>query len=50
MSNYFTRAQRPNGTEFEDVIMVDDYFGKHEYGVEFLDGQVYREEECEFKK
>jgi len=48
MSNYFTRAIRPYGTEFEDVIMIDDYFGKHEYGVQFSDGQVYSPEECKF--
>jgi len=49
MSNYFTRAIRPYGTEFEDVIMIDDYFGKHRYGVEFPDGQIYKKEECEFE-
>ena len=29
--------------------MVDDYWGHHEYGVKFQDGEVYRLEDCEIK-
>ena len=48
MSNYHTKAKRPDGESFEDVEMLDDYFGRHRYGVRFSDGVVYKEEECEF--
>jgi hypothetical protein len=47
MSNYQTKAKRPNGTEYEKVNMLDDHYGKHEYGVEFPDGAIYPEKDCE---
>lgn len=50
MSNYKTKAKRPNGKKFEDVIMLDDYFGRHNYSVVFPDGKVYKELECKFIK
>ena len=49
MSNYYSKAKRPNGTEFEEVEMIDDYYGSHRYGVKFLDGEVYKEEECKYE-
>ncbi len=47
MSNYSTKAKRPNGKEFEDVVMLDNFYGSHDYAVEFPDGKKYREEDCE---
>ena len=49
MSNYKTKAKRPDGLYFEDVEMLDDFWGHHEYGVRFPDGEVFREKDCEFK-
>ena len=48
MSNYYDIAKKPDGKEYETVEMIDNYFGSHEYGVKFLDGEIYREDECEF--
>lgn len=50
MSNYKTKAKKPNGTEFEEVSMLDNFFGQHNYGVEFPDGAIYRPEKCDFKE
>jgi hypothetical protein len=50
MSNYKTKAIRPDGENFEDVMMLDDHFGKHKYGVEFPDGVIYSEDKCTFEK
>lgn len=49
MSSYGVEAKRPNGTEFEPALMLDNYFGLHRYGVKFGDGEVFKEEECETK-
>ncbi len=46
MSSYNAIAKRPKGTDFENVAMIDDYFGHHQYGVKFPDGSIYREGEC----
>lgn len=46
MSNYYAKAKRPNSDEIEKVEMLDDYYGRHRYGVRFPDGQVYPEEKC----
>jgi hypothetical protein len=45
MSNYFSKAKRPGGKEFEDVQMI--YNGNF-YSVIFPDGKRYLENECEF--
>ncbi|MFW5983188.1 MAG: hypothetical protein ACOCQ4_01710 [bacterium] len=56
MSNYFTKAKRPRQKnysgkiEWEDVAMLDNYYGAHEYGVKFPDGKVYPKEKCKIKK
>lgn len=49
MSSYNAFGRRKNSVVWEKVIMLDDYFGSHEYGVQFPDGNVYAEDECEFK-
>ncbi len=48
MSNYNSKAKRPGGSEFEDVRMLDNYFGHHIYGVAFPDNKIFKDEECEF--
>lgn len=50
MSNFFTKAKKPGRDKFEKVEMIDNYFGSHEYGVRFPDGEVFHERECEIKK
>jgi len=48
MSNFSTQARRPGG-DWEKVMMLDDFFGSHRYGVCFPDGKIFPERECQFK-
>lgn len=48
MSNYFTKARRKGKKDWENVIMLDNYFGRHQYGVEFKNGEILKEEDVEF--
>lgn len=54
MSSYKTLARKIDGEyredQWEEVEMLDDYFGRHKYGVKFPDGEIYFVENCEFKK
>jgi hypothetical protein len=50
MSNFCSEACRPRSIIFEKVEMLDDYYGRHEYGVRFPDGKVYPDDKCTFKK
>ena len=50
MSNFHTLAKRPGGEKLEPVLMEDDFFGKHAYGVRFDDGAIYPEEKCSFEE
>lgn len=43
MSTFIRRTKNPVTGRFEDAVWMDDYFGRHRYGVRFGDGQVYRE-------
>jgi hypothetical protein len=45
MSNYLYPARNPETGEVEIAMFLDDYFGKHRYGVRFADGNVAREED-----
>ena len=49
MSNYITEAKLDRDKPFEEVLMMDDYFGSHKYGVRFLDGSIHKAEDCIFK-
>lgn len=41
MSNYFKIARRPYGDKSWDLAYyMDDFFDKHQYGVQFSDGTV----------
>jgi len=46
MSNYITKAKNPITGKIEDAEFLDDYYGKHQYGVRFADGHTYQEEEA----
>ena len=41
MSTYFEVTKHPRTGEWERALWIDDYFGRHNYGVKFLDGQVF---------
>lgn len=43
MSNYFQLTQHPDTGKMENAEWLDDYFGKHKYGVRFPDGKVFDE-------
>ena len=45
MSHYFAKAINPRTGEVEGAFFIDDYFGRHQYGVKFADGTVHREED-----
>ena len=49
MSNYYADAKNPLTGKIERALFIDDYFGKHRYGVQFenLAGWVYRLNEIE---
>jgi len=46
MSNYYEDAWHPVKKTIEKAEWLDDYFGKHQYGVRFLDGQIFKADEC----
>jgi hypothetical protein len=37
------RTKNPVTGEYEEAFWIDDYFGRHRYGVRFPSGVVYRE-------
>ncbi len=45
MSNFFHTARNPKTGKTEMAEFLDDYYGRHIYGVRFPDGKVYREDE-----
>lgn len=48
MSNFTRAAYHPKEKVVRAAIWIDDYFGKHEYGVSFPgDSHVYRPEETD---
>ncbi len=50
MSNYLTKGKRKEEDEWEDVYMVDDFYGSREYGVIFPNRDTYREEDVIINK
>ncbi len=42
MSCYYQMAKHPVTGIPEEAFWIDDYYGHHEYGVKFSDGQVFR--------
>ncbi len=45
MSNFTAKARNPKTGAIEDAEFLDDFYGKHKYGVRFSDGNVYGEDE-----
>ncbi len=47
MSSYSAEAINPKTGKKEMARFIDDYYGRHEYGVRFSDGEVYKESQLE---
>ncbi len=47
MSNYTAKTFHPDTGKLEDADWLDDYFGRHVYGVRFSDGSVHHAHKCE---
>ena len=47
MSNFYGAAIHPKTGEVQNVIWLDNYFGRHIYGVKFPDGSIFHENEIE---
>ena len=45
MSNFERMAFHPRTGNIERAFWIDDHFGKHIYGVRFLDSQVFHEDD-----
>lgn len=43
MSNFYASAINPATCKTEQAEYLDDFYGKHRFGVKFLDGQIYPE-------
>jgi hypothetical protein len=43
MSSFHRLTKNPASGEFENAIWIDDYYGRHRYGVQFPDGTIYRQ-------
>lgn len=43
-----SEAHNPLTGKLEDVAMLDDHFGRHNYGVKFSDGNIYPSEGIRF--
>lgn len=51
MSTFQEWTKHPKTGEIEQAVWIDDYFGNHNYGVKFADGNIYdpREVKIEMK-
>lgn len=50
MSSFKQLTKHPQTGEMQMAEWLDDYFGRHRYGVRFPDGNVYQEHEIEEAK
>lgn len=48
MSSYHAPAIHPETGKTEMARFLDDYFGKHRYGVQFSDGKIFPERVVQF--
>lgn len=49
MSSYMAVTKHPLTGKWEEAQWLDDYFGRHHYGVKFSDGTVYNPEHYKLK-
>lgn len=47
MSNFIQPAIHPKTGKYEAAAMLDDCFGRHNYGVLFKDGSLYESKDVE---
>lgn len=47
MSSYYRDTKHPLTGKVERAYWIDDFFGRHRYGVQFSDGRVFRPSEIE---
>ena len=47
MSNYTAPTFHPDTGKLEQAAWMNDYYGRHQYGVRFPDGSIHRAQECE---
>lgn len=40
MSSYYKQTKHPQTGKWENAEWIDDYYGKHKYGVKFSDGYI----------
>lgn len=40
MSTFKRMTKNPDSGHWENATWIDDYFGSHRYGVEFMDGTI----------
>ena len=50
MSSYIAQTKHPETGEMQEAYWMDDFFGKHRYGVKFPDGKVFPGWEIEPKQ
>ena len=50
MSNYLSVAVHPQTGEYEEVAMLDDYYGHYDYATLFKDGSIFPSEEVKHAK
>src|SRR5882762_3766019 len=51
MSNFTQKTKHPVTGKIEEADWLDDYFGRHQYGVRFpSDGKVYEDKDLEVIK
>lgn len=49
MSSYYRQTKHPKTGIWYEAHWLDDYFGSHNYGVKFPDGEVFRADEYEWE-
>lgn len=49
MSSFKRITKHPLTGDFEQSDWLDDYYGKHEYGVRFPDGDTFKESEYKWE-
>lgn len=50
MSNYLSSAVNPKTNEYEEVAMLDDFYGRRNYAVLFKNGDIYPSDEVSMSK
>lgn len=49
MSTFKRKTKNPDSGHWEMATWIDDYFGSHRYGVEFMDGTIVNPNEVDLE-